>query len=215
MALTEGRSVLLGLEIPREEDPAVQAYVGSAGSAENRSALLAGPFWTTAVRDGRQSGAMVDLLDRVRVAKTLGMPIDVVLLDQSDVADRDQAMAERLVAAVADHPGAVTITLTGDVHSRMVKGTEFDAAYEPMGFRLERSLRPGLVRSLDVRHTGGTAWICIDDDSCAARPVDANTPAGASPSALSVQLLHERSVDGYDGTYFVGELVASLPAVAR
>src|SRR5579864_4290253 len=54
-ALDAGRSVTAAIEVPLEEEPAVQGFLASAGSAADRDALLAGAFWQAAFQDGRRS----------------------------------------------------------------------------------------------------------------------------------------------------------------
>ena len=72
------RPLIVGLEIWRSEQAALDRYLASAGTAEDREALLAGPFWAT--RDGRSSEAMVDLIERLRVL-ALKAPVQLVAFD--------------------------------------------------------------------------------------------------------------------------------------
>ncbi|HTQ81108.1 MAG TPA: hypothetical protein VMM92_14000, partial [Thermoanaerobaculia bacterium] len=66
LALQAGRSVTVALEIPLQEEARFEAYLGSAGSAADRTALLAGAFWQDPYQDGRRSQAMLALLESLR-----------------------------------------------------------------------------------------------------------------------------------------------------
>ncbi|HZF08455.1 MAG TPA: hypothetical protein VFE33_06650 [Thermoanaerobaculia bacterium] len=163
LALQAGRSVTVALEIPLQEKARFEAFLGSAGSAADRTALLAGAFWQDPYQDGRQSAAMLALLESLRQLRhsgNAGAALPVVLLDSTPQAPaRDRFMAERLSAAVAQRPQDLFLALTGNYHNRLAPGAPWDAHYEPMGLLLSR-LRPDLpLTALDVATTGGTAWI--------------------------------------------------------
>src|SRR5579864_8456481 len=80
-ALDAGRSVTAAIEVPLEEEPAVQGFLASAGSAADRDALLAGAFWQAAFQDGRRSEAMLQYLEDLRRLNRAGRRIHVLLLD--------------------------------------------------------------------------------------------------------------------------------------
>ncbi|MDX1644696.1 MAG: hypothetical protein R3244_10100, partial [Thermoanaerobaculia bacterium] len=60
----EHAGLTVGLEISHTEQERIDAYMASAGTAEDRSELLSGPFWTDEYQDGRRSRAMTELLER-------------------------------------------------------------------------------------------------------------------------------------------------------
>lgn len=215
IALSYGRDITVGLEIPDDEAAAIEAFLVSDGGTEARQALLSEPFWTFEFKDGRQSIAMLDLLDDLREHKVDGAPLDVVLLDAVGVDDRDVAMAERLRDAIEAKPDGLAITLTGNLHNRAVRGVSFDQEYEPMGFLVDEALGDQRVRSLDVTHSGGIAWVCFQDGSCGERSFERNVSedVATADAVPFVQLLTERNSQGFDGTYFVGELSAAPPAI--
>jgi len=66
LAIQAGRPVTVALEIPFQEEARITAYLGSAGAAADRKALLGGPFWQDAYQDGRRSEAMLALLESLR-----------------------------------------------------------------------------------------------------------------------------------------------------
>lgn len=157
VALSFELELTIGLEIPDEEANAIGAFLASDGGPGARNEMLSGSFWSSKVADGRQSAAMLKLLDSLRRHIAQGAALDVVLLDSAGVADRDVAMADQLLAAVAASPDRVAIVLTGNVHNRGVLGVSFDPGYEPMGYLVKQALDERSVLALDVRHTGGTS----------------------------------------------------------
>ncbi len=83
-----GRPWLLGLEIPRQEQERIEAFLRSDGGARARAALTGGAFWTRELQDGRSSEAMLQLIDAVRALRRSGRDIHVVCFD--DVAEKRQ-----------------------------------------------------------------------------------------------------------------------------
>lgn len=217
LGVQTGRRVTVALEVPDQEDSRFQRYLLSPGSSADRAALLAGAFWQSTYQDGRRSGAMLGMLETLRSLRSGGAALRVILIDsiQEPPATgpaRDRAMAKRLEAAMAAAPKDLFVVLTGNVHTRIGRGTPWDKDYEPMGFVLSQ-LAPGhRLAALDVQYTGGTAWFCLGDQaaSCAVHEVR----GGAPPATPPVTQLPHLSPEGYNGFYFVGRLTASPPAAA-
>ncbi len=218
LALRAGRSVALGLEIPREESPLVETFLASSGRPEDRSALLASPFWSSSYQDGRRSQSRLALLDQVRRWRREGRPIRVVLFDRaaqpSSGQERDRWMAQELHEAITSRPQDLFVALAGNVHMRIGRGVPWDAQYEPAGFLLVQALPRRPTAALDVAYTQGTAWFCTSADaaSCQVRAVK---QAAAPQGTQGIQVvLYPDPKDGYNGIYRVGLLTASPPAVA-
>ncbi len=214
-ALSFGYDVTVGLEIPDSESDAVDAFLNSDGGDDARDALLDGPFWTTTVKDGRQSDAMLELLEDFRQHTAMGEPLTVVLLDAYGVDDRNVAMADRLLKSVTEETDGLAIALTGNLHNRTIRGVDFDPDYEPMGYLVEQELGSRRVRSLDVRYSGGQAWSCGEDGDCGPRTYAA-TPNSEIPTngALpNIEIGSEPANSAYDGYYVVGDLTSSAPAI--
>jgi hypothetical protein len=214
LALRTGRPVTVALEIWREERARVDAFLASAGTEADRAALLDGRFWTDAYQDGRRSQAMLGLLDDLRRLRQGGRPLHVTLIDRQEMPaqsqERDRWMAEGLAQAFEESPGSVVISLTGNVHSRITRGTPWVADYEPAGFVLA-TMRPDLrLTALDFSAPDGTAWICTSDEvsSCQARPW-----RGEGDGQGGRVVLHPQVTNGHGGVYSVGSLTASPPAL--
>ena len=79
-----------------------------------------------------------------------------------------------------------------------------------MGF-VFRHAHPELrVVALDVAHSGGTTWMCTPEE-CGAQRVRGRGEAAAE--LFTIVLHEELQPDGHHGSYWVGELHASPPAV--
>lgn len=69
------RPVRLGLEMESFEQKPIQVYMASYGNAADRAALLHDDFWTA--EDGRESKAIVRLIERVRKLREEGRDVEV------------------------------------------------------------------------------------------------------------------------------------------
>ena len=213
LALRAERPVTVALEMPREDQARVDAFLATAGSEADRRALLASPFWTAEYQDGRRSQAMLNLLDEIRRRQREGRKIRVKLVDRLDMPaspmERDRWMGEALAEAFGETPGGVVIALLGNLHTRISRGSPWDPDYEPTGFVLT-NLKPELkVVSLDFSSPRGTAWFCTAADaaSCQVRPA-----GGRKDAAVDQVVLHPQVTNGHSGSYGVGSLTASPPA---
>lgn len=160
------RPLIVGLEIWRNEQAALDRYLASAGTAEDREALLAGPFWAT--RDGRSSEAMLKLIERLRVLG-LKASLQLVAFDVAGDADltgaeRDRAMGEYLLARLEQAPDARLLVLAGNFHTRIQSGAPWDPAHDFMGHFL-RDQDPYAVEVMGVK---GSTWMCPDPEHCRA-----------------------------------------------
>jgi hypothetical protein len=213
-----GRTVLLGISMPRTEQESLDAYMRSAGSFEDLDTLLSGSFWRQVPRDGRSSRALVVLLERVRRWRAGGLKIHPIAYDAADTKGntREEAMAELLLKHRRANPQATLLVLGGNYHVRSQDGAPWSRFFEPLGYRLARA---GVsLYSLDTAFARGKRWACsvnrLQEPECrvyATSPSDQSySPPGRAPS---VQLFSELSGAGYHGMLHVGELQASIPAL--
>jgi len=199
-AAGRGLAVRVGLEILREEQRSIDAFVASSGSAQARALLLRGAFWQGA-SDGRTSEAMVDLLEVLRALGRQGADVRVIAIDE-DAADRERAMATTLAAVRGANPQAWTIALTGRVHASR---RDFDGQ-RSMAWHLARRVA---VVAVAVEPAGGEAWTCF------AAPPEGCGPmvVAGSGSGVSARLEQGDPPPGFDAVLYVGTVTASPPAV--
>lgn len=206
-----GQPVALALELPRQVQARIDAYLESSGDMTARLALVGDDFWRKAL-DGRATLAMIDLIERVRLLKSVGMDMQLIAMDKAWSnperlpGTRDETMA-RLVNDAAGQLAArgVVIVLAGNVHTSRVEKYPHFKADTPMGFLL----KVGPVLAFNVSHDGGTASIY------GAPPEGKHLPARSSEvKARSFELFKEIDELGYSGKFHVGPINAS-PHVAR
>ncbi len=202
--LADERPLLVGLEIWRSEQAALDRYLASAGTGEDRERLLAGPFWAT--RDGRSSEAMVALIERLR-ALALKAPLAVVAFDieaESDItgAERDRSMGELLLARLESMPDARLLVLAGNFHTRIQSGAPWDPAHDFMGHFL-REQDPYAVEIMGVK---GSTWMCPDPEHCRAWQMP---EAPFEPGLTLGDTLNDRR---HHGVWWLPQISASPPA---
>lgn len=200
--------LVIGLEIPRDEQTRIDTFIESAGTDEDRAELLQGAFWTRDYQDGRSSTAMIELLERLRQLR-LKSSIQVLALDQvaggmMDGDSRDRVMAERLTDMLKAKPRVRALVLAGNFHTRMQKGAPWDQSYEFLGYRL-RQFKPYAVEIMGI---SGSAWTCtgVAIESCKARDFP------ESELSAGIDLGDELNEREHHGMWRLPHTSASLPA---
>jgi hypothetical protein len=204
-----GKPALLALEIPRQEQGRIDAFLASMGEPADRAALLEGAFWRREFQDGRSSQARVAMLEAARVLRAHGVPLRIACIDDADTPGprRDEAMATALLSA--KKPGETAVLLTGNLHVRTKPGAPWDPKMVWSGVHL-REKEPKLL-ALDNRYASGEAWMCFDDkpSDCGVKPAKGLGEAGG----FGIERFAATDDDGLDGVFNVGAATASLPAV--
>ena len=168
------RPVLLGLEIDRGEQGDVDRFLASNGDASARRALLAGAHWR-APFDGRDSEAIFQLIEHVRQLRVTGADVRIVYFDDHDpdMDQRNQRMADTLRAAAREHPGAMLLVLTGNVHAmthRLPGELYSDGKRIELPMTTGRYLADLGAVSIDVSGASGEYSACMAG-SCGPHPV--------------------------------------------
>jgi hypothetical protein len=217
-----GVPVMVGLELPHEEQAPLYRYLNSDGGSQARLDLTESAIWRRPQQDGRTSEAIVALLDQIRTWRAQKLPISAFAFNApGQGSERAQAMTRHVLHVREVAPDSSFFLLGGNVYMRTERGTEWDPDFTPLGWHL---LQAGLpVRSLDARYAKGTAWTCALNTkdgslSCDSHPAFPPPPLpkkrviyrGPRPF---VQLAESRTHEGFDGTYYVGPITASPPAV--
>ncbi len=207
-AARTGLPVVVALEQPVAGQGRIDAFLDSDGGEEARRTFLDGPFWQNGYQDGRASQAMLELIERAGRLRRSGTAVRVVLFDTGTSAGgqaRDRGMADRLAGLAAAETEAVTLVLTGNLHSRTHRGRPGNADYEPMGYLLARRVPAGRIVSLMQAHGAGTAWICSRECGVA----ELGGRRGERPWQVEIG---EGPPPGHDGWYRIGGITASPPA---
>ncbi|MGQ3054071.1 MAG: hypothetical protein ACT6S0_20010 [Roseateles sp.] len=203
-----GQPVILAWEASRDAQPALNAFLDSAGSAADRERLA-----EAAMRDpsGRTSLAMLDMLDSARRLRQAGARVGVVMVDnaESDVleplypaedryalwsqARRQALMAQAVLARQQQYPNHRLLFFTS--HAGRTGG-ELGAGYESATLLLSR-LTP--VHVVGLTDEGGEAWSCRG-------PTLPEAVCKAYPSRAGRRLMDA------DETLNLGPVTASPPA---
>jgi hypothetical protein len=205
--------VIVGVEIPRAEQAAIDVYLAGEGSAADRQALLRGEHWQRSYQDGRSSAAMVELIERARRLRKDGHAVEVLAFDPGSYDDwnaRDAGMAASILERTKARPDAFVVTLTGNLHNRTTQGLPWDAKMVPMGVHVKAG-RPRVI-SLNGVYEGGSTWMCDPENRCGASEV---TLKDFPYETLAIDTGEGVRSEGLDGVFFVGPLSASPPAVPR
>jgi hypothetical protein len=196
--LANNESVDVFLEIDMRENAQLRQF---AEGKIDAATLLKAPHWKK--QDGRASLAMLALL---RALKELpGGPVTARGIDSRDVP-RDHGMMLNLKEQ--RRAGAYALVLVGNVHASLKRGTAWNADYTPFAKYLVDDNAP--VVSLNVKTTGGSAWVCVPMCGVTQMPLPDAVGAGQKNSVV----LQADSPD-YTGYFSIGSITASAPARAQ
>ncbi len=212
----KARPVRVGLELSRADQPRIDRFLASDGSAAARDDLTGSQPWRWEFQDGRTSRAMVDLVDRLRRLKAAGRDVkvfgyDVVEFDGEN--SRDAGMAQHIAAARQAEPEASFIILSGNRHTQIgpEPGPPGEPPFMPMGAHLAKRFTD--VVALSARSSGGQYWACVGPDPSACGPQD--RPAKAyGREGVYVDTKTRPIPPGHHGVLHVGQTTISPPARA-
>ncbi|HKD39156.1 MAG TPA: hypothetical protein VKB87_02610 [Myxococcaceae bacterium] len=215
-----GMGVFIGLEIPEEEQSRIDEFLHSAGTDGDRARLLESEFWQRPEQDGRSSRAVLQLIDDVRQMIHSGYRVALFAYDASpdQGTDRNAAMAENIEAA-REHapPDALFLVLAGTARLYTPAGE----MREPLDAHLRRKER--WLTSLTAAFEDGSAWTCEGPTSseiqCGTHAVRGRrggpswASSGGGANHRFVARWPRPSPDGVQGSYYLGALTASPPAL--
>ena len=209
-AARAGLAVVVGLELYAGDQARADTFLASPGTDEDRTVLLASNQWQRSYQDGRNSHAMVDLIEGLRQLRARGSAVRVVMFDApggQGGQQRDRDMGRNLAAAVEASPGAMTIVLTGNNHSRITPGVGRNSEYEPMGYVLAGEISADHLVALNVTYGRGSAWICTPG-GCGVTELSGRF----GQNAWSIEIEEATRPAGHSGWYHIGSITASPPA---
>lgn len=206
-----GRREVLALEIDSAEQRRIDRYLASDGSHAARQALLAGEHWTETHHDGRDSVAMLALIERMRRLRAAGHAVPVVAFDRQGRHERNREMADDLRDTIKHFPRAQLIVLSGNVHAmtRRPPWTMTDESGKPIEPPMSagRHLADLQPLSIDIDARTGAYWACTDG---ACRQQYVRPSKGPAPELDA----HAASESAWDATLMLPRFTASPPAVS-
>ncbi|MCE4554900.1 hypothetical protein [Pelomonas cellulosilytica] len=173
-----GRPVVLALERDGSEQLALNQYLASDGLATDVQALLAGGAWRQSVQDGRNSQAMLALIEQVRRWHRAGQRVGVLamqmdwspVLPESELgkepwakadadyftAMNDRAMADKVRGTALAYPAYTVVALAGNMHTALGSASRAMQVASPSFSDL--LTRQMAVHIVGVGSQGGSAW---------------------------------------------------------
>ena len=205
--LKDNPRLVVGLELNPVEQEAINRFMGdgkvSAEVAEKRLLKERGWHGYNGNFDGRSSEAMLQLLHALRATalqQRNGYPKVAAFS-----TDTDEHAAHILQQAMARHPGAKLLSLSGNVHAmKQPLATQPGRKPMPMFFPA------GKTFSLDVASVGGTAWVCRSGAACGAAAL---SPPSNLPPCTDNCFARLQSGGDFDAQYVLMRSSASPPAV--
>lgn len=197
------RPVVVAVEQPSSEQPAIDAFLASDGGEEAKRAFLAAPMWNFPMKDGRSSEAAFRLFETLRQMKAAGRIEAVAAFQpsrfdaQPTSAEIEKAMADLVLASA--RPGATVLVLTGNTHARRTE-VPWEPRYLPMAGHLPRDS----TVTINSVTAGGEAWTCSGPDTCG--PNLLRGASGGHSRGLSLGLT--------EGGAYSGVLHLGVPATA-
>ncbi len=184
--LNAGRPVVLALERSSEEQVAIDRYIDSEGSETDRQALLSNGAWTWPMQDGRNSQAVLALIDSIRLLRRAGQSVGILAMQHFPNPSlpkaskqpngpsgallsrmNDRFMADMIAAVMAQHPDHTIVALAGNFHTATTAAAWAEPGHQPVGEVLA-ALVPIYVIGLSAKE-GGNSWNCTGPNDCGAR----------------------------------------------
>lgn len=211
------REIVVGLEFPVEDQKLIDAYLASNGGDKAQAALLSSPVWQKSMQDGRSSGAMLALFERLRKMARAKHIVGVAAFQNTREVERakyEQGLANQLQSASPSR-NRLVIALVGNFHARTLPWSSGGQSYMPMAGLLPKEQ----TRTLNIVGNGGAQWACFRDRSapigdqptCAARDFGVS-----SKTYMRGIVLASDSNSPYAGTLYLGvPTTAARPALAK
>ena len=216
--LKSGRPVILALERDGSEQAALNRYLASAGNAVDVQALIGTGAWVQPFQDGRNSRAMLALIEQARQWKQAGqrvgvlamqlethqlVPADATSMPTPTEADsargeaiNDRTMADKFWTATLHHPRYTVVALAGNLHTALASKSRTQWTTSPSFADVLASYMPVYV--IGMNSSGGTSWSSLSDGKPGVHPLMPQ-PLYFEDSHIDIQ------VD-------IGKVTASLPA---
>jgi hypothetical protein len=169
--LAANKPVILGLEIPENEQVAINHYLQSNGTADDRRVLQQGKFWQGKIQDGRSSVAMFGLIETVRKLKQSGQKVLLAAFDISadykpvpleknepfSIGRVDGEMTLNIIDRLRQYPEYTYVALVGGNHASRGKHYPNNPDSSPMAYLLSQR-EP--IQTVYLSHQGGEFWVC-------------------------------------------------------
>ena len=194
-----GQKVLLGLEINAD----IQMDIDSFLNTGNFQIIEQSKFFNRQTKFGVSSIAYANLIKSCYKKGN----VKIVCYDTRErSSNRDSTMAINLVKALNANPAWKLLTLSGDVHNKLLQQHH----QVPMGYYLSNMLRTESIASIDVIYESGSSWCCTQiSDELDCGPHDVGSSAGDLAKKYSFDNFF--AVSGDKNYFFTRKITASQP----
>lgn len=218
--LKQGRTVILALEREGQEQAALNRYLSSAGNPSDVKALTGTGAWARPFQDGRNSQAMLALIEQMRqwkqagqrvgvlamqlefhkiIAADPGQPMQLTEIESTRFAAiNDRTMADKLWMTLASSPAYTVVALAGNWHTAVGSKSRAELVPTPSLADVLASYVP--IHVIGLKSAGGTHWIATPDGK-----------AGPRPSIAGPLYLQDSRIDS---EVDIGNVTASPPAAS-
>ena len=212
---------MIGLEIPKQEQHFVDAYLRSDGTEEDKRKLIIARFFSGWLRDGRNSDAVLTLIDSMRRYRKAGLAVEVLAFDSVEKGPQyrefansdgdsmrhlgDNAMFENVDSAISKDPNSIKLLLTGNEHMARTNILP-DQNFRPLVLLLSEKHR---VLTFSPIYLAGTSV-----NSCVAPQCQKRWPIDRIAGPPAIRLYDDPGKYGgrrIDGAYFVGGGLTASP----
>lgn len=216
--LRNGKPVILALERDGSEQVALNTYLASAGKPDDVRALIGTGAWAQTMQDGRNSRAMLALIEQMRQWKQAGQRVGILAMQQeyheivppetqrpplsdADLARyallNDRAMADKMWVTLIANPSYTVVALAGNMHTAIGSKARARSVASPSFAEVLASYIP--IHVIGLNGAGGTSW----------NITAYGTPGGVRSSIAGPLYMHDSRVDSQVD---VGKTTASPPA---
>ena len=153
----DGMPIVVALEQTITRQAAINAYLRSNGSDQDRIKFTRTAGWASVVADGRTSAAMLRTLETLRSMYRQRLIRGVVAIDVDSKVkggDRELALANNMRSA--RNTGSRVVALLGSLHARKGSIPGISGSYMSAAGRLPARETISLL----IRTQGGGAWNC-------------------------------------------------------
>ncbi len=169
--------VLLALEIPAREHPALREVVTGGATDDLIEGLRQRPWWALPPEqnDGRRSEDVLSLVQRIGTLRRFGHDVAILPFDPRsrrcfELDTCEAAMAHVIRRSYDALPRGRLVVVTGNVHAMRQRPPDVPALFPQMP--MTAHLRDLAPVSIDISAARGAFWACMDDGPCRATAAD-------------------------------------------
>ncbi|MFL6586127.1 MAG: calcium-binding protein [Luteimonas sp.] len=201
--------VLLALEIPAREHPALREAVTGCGTDALIDSLRQRSWWALPPEesDGRRSEDVLSLVQRIGALRGEGRDVAILAFDPRgqrcfELDNCEAAMAHVLRRAYDALPRGRILVVTGNLHAMRKRPPNAPALFPQMP--MTAHLRDLAPVSIDISAARGAFWACMDDGPCRTTTAD-NLPRAAGPQSNDAPYAYRLVLPAFTPIRQVGE----------